>query len=71
MPVNAAESVAANLLLRAGLPFLLAYHTLRPRRDVKEIPRRAGLQLHSVRYVGYGLMLALAPSEVLLFRRLG
>lgn len=67
MLAAAAISALVNLLLLAGLPFLLyfAYQKWRHKRGFGEIARRAGLQLGEGRYVGYSLAFALAVVAIL------
>lgn len=57
---NAILSALVNVILLAGLPFLVyaTYHRLRWKRPVSESARRAGLQAGDTRYIGYSLLLA-------------
>jgi membrane protease YdiL (CAAX protease family) len=57
---NAALSTGLNVVVLAGVPFLLyaAYHRRRHRRSWGEIAARAGLQWGSARYVVLSLALA-------------
>ncbi len=52
----------ANLVVIAGIPFFFyfAFQKCRRKRTFKEITQRAGLQLGEAKYVGYGLIVALA-----------
>jgi membrane protease YdiL (CAAX protease family) len=65
---SAAISAAVNLLIVAGLPFLLyfVYQRWRHRRSFREIAQRAGLQLGERRYLGYSLVVALVAVAMLL-----
>jgi len=56
-----------NLLVLAGLPFLLyfAYQKWRYKRRFGEVAQRAGLRLGEARYVGYSLAFALAGVAIL------
>lgn len=67
MVANAAVSALVNLLVLAGLPFLLyfAYQKWRLKRGFDEIARRVGLQLGEGRYIGYSLAFALAGVAIL------
>ena len=67
MLANAAISALVNLLVLAGLPFLLyfAYQKWRHKRGFGEIAQRAGLRLGEGRYVGYSLAFALAAVAIL------
>lgn len=58
---NAVLSAAVNVVLLAGVPFLVyaAYHRLRRKRSFAESARRAGLQVGEPRYIGYGVAFAL------------
>jgi membrane protease YdiL (CAAX protease family) len=64
---NALLSALVNLLIFAGLPFLVyfAYHKWRYKRAFGEIARRAGLQLGPRRYIAYSAAFALACVVVL------
>jgi hypothetical protein len=64
---NAAISAVVNLLVIAGLPFLLyfAYQKGRHKRGFAEIAQRAGLRLGPGRYLGYSLAFALAVVAIL------
>jgi membrane protease YdiL (CAAX protease family) len=69
MPLaNAAVSALLNVVVLAGLPFLVyyAYHRRRHKRGFKEIAQRAGLQRGDARYLGYSLAAALATVAALL-----
>lgn len=68
MPLaSAAASALLNLVVLGGLPFLVyfAYQKWRHKRGFNEVARRAGLQLGGGRYIGYGLMAALATVAIL------
>jgi membrane protease YdiL (CAAX protease family) len=64
---NAAISALANLLVLAGIPFLFyfLYEKWRYKRAFAEVAQRAGLRLGEGRYIGYGLVFALAGIAVL------
>jgi len=64
---TAAISALVNLVVLGGLPFLayFAYQKWRHQRSFNEIARRAGLQLGDGRFIGYGLIVALATVAVL------
>jgi membrane protease YdiL (CAAX protease family) len=64
---NVGISALVNLLVLAGLPFLLyfAYQKWRYKRGFGEVARRAGLRLGEARYVGYSLAFALAGVAIL------
>lgn len=64
----AAISALVNLLILAGLPFLLyfAYQKWRHKRGLGETAQRAGLQLGEGRYVAYSLAFALAGVAILI-----
>jgi membrane protease YdiL (CAAX protease family) len=64
---NAVVSTLINLLILAGIPFLVyfAYNKWRRKREFTMIARQAGLQLGGVRYVGYGLILAFVSVLVI------
>jgi membrane protease YdiL (CAAX protease family) len=64
---NAAISAVVNLLVVAGLPFLVyfAYQKGRHKRGFGEITQRVGLRLGSGQYVGYSLAFALAGVAIL------
>ena len=66
--VNAVLSALLNLVLLAGLPFLLyfTYQKTRRKRGFGETARRAGLQLCERRYLGFSLAFALASVVGLL-----
>jgi membrane protease YdiL (CAAX protease family) len=68
MLADAAISAFVNVLVLAGLPFLLyfAYQKFRHKRGFSEIAQRAGLQLGERRYVGYSLAFALAGIVILI-----
>jgi membrane protease YdiL (CAAX protease family) len=69
MPLaNAVISALLNLVVFAGLPFLVyfAYQKWRNKRGLSETARRAGLQLGEGRYIGYSLAVALATVAILL-----
>jgi membrane protease YdiL (CAAX protease family) len=68
MPLaSAAVSALLNLVVLGGLPFLVyfAYQKWRHKRGSKEIARRAGLRVGDGRYIGYGLVAALATAAIL------
>lgn len=67
MLAAAAISALLNLLVLAGLPFLLyfAYQKWRHKRGIGEIAQRAGLQFGEGRYVGYSLVFALVGVAML------
>jgi membrane protease YdiL (CAAX protease family) len=68
MPVaNAAISALLNLALLGGVPFLgyFVYQKSRHKRNLRDIARRAGLQLGEGRYLGYSLMAAVATVALL------
>jgi membrane protease YdiL (CAAX protease family) len=58
--IEAALSALLNVVLFAGLPFLVyfVYHRWRHRRGLREIARRAGLQLGDVRYLALSVIVA-------------
>ncbi len=60
--VNAAISAMAEVLLLAGVPFLLywAYQSSRHKRSLGEAAKRAGLQLGEKRYLVYSVACAVA-----------
>jgi membrane protease YdiL (CAAX protease family) len=64
---NAAISAVVNLLVIAGLPFLLyfTWQKGRHKRGFAEIAQRAGLRRGPGRYVGYSLAFALAGVAIL------
>lgn len=64
---NAALSALLNLVVLAGLPFLVyrGYQKWRHKRGFRETARRAGLQLGAGRYIGYSLAVALATVALL------
>lgn len=69
MPLaNAVISALLNLVVLAGLPFLVyfAYQKWRHNRGSSETARRAGLQLGEDRYLGYSLAVALATVGILI-----
>jgi membrane protease YdiL (CAAX protease family) len=65
--VNAVVSAVLNLVLLAGLPFLLyfAYHKIRHRRTLREVAIRAGLQLGDERHLGYSAAFAVVAIAVI------
>ena len=65
--VYAALSALLNLVVLAGLPFLVyfIYQKWRRKRGFREIARRAGLQIGEARYIGYSLALTLFAVVVL------
>jgi membrane protease YdiL (CAAX protease family) len=68
MPLaNAAISALVNLLVLGGLPFLVyfVYQKWRHQRNFCEIAQRAGLQIGERRYIGYGLLAAVATVAAL------
>ena len=56
------STTLANLVVIAGIPFFFyfAFQKWRRKRTFKEITQRAGLQLGEAKYIGYGLIVALA-----------
>lgn len=60
MLLQAAVSALFNVLVLAGLPFLVywAWHRFRHKRKLAEVMRRAGLQVGDLRYVGYCALIA-------------
>ena len=68
MLANAVASAVLNLVLFAGIPFLLYYlwHRIRHGRRLPEVARRAGLQVGDPRYVAYSAVFA-AVSVAALF----
>lgn len=66
--VNAALSALLNLLLLAGIPFLVyfVYHKRRHKRSFKEIRQRAGLRLGQRQYTLYCLTFAIVVVAVLI-----
>src|SRR5262249_15760434 len=68
MPLaNASISALLNLVVLAGVPFLVyyTYHRRKHQRGLGDVARRAGLQLGGRRYFGYSLAPALAPVGLL------
>jgi membrane protease YdiL (CAAX protease family) len=70
MLVEAVLSAILNVVLLAGLPFLVyyGYHRRRHKRSFREIVQRAGLQLGERRYVGYCLLVAVVFVAGLILR---
>jgi membrane protease YdiL (CAAX protease family) len=68
MLIDAAFSALVNLVIFAGLPFLLyyLYHKLRHKRGLKEIAERAGVQLGKSAYIGYCALFAIVVVGLLL-----
>ena len=68
MLVNAALSALLNLLILAGVPFLIywGYHKRRHKRRFRDIARRAGFQLGEGRYVGYCSIFAIFAVAILI-----
>jgi membrane protease YdiL (CAAX protease family) len=68
MLAKIATSGLANLILLAGIPFLLywGWHRWRHRRALAEVARRAGLRLGPPRYLAYAALAALLNIAVLL-----
>jgi len=64
---NAVVSALINLLILAGIPFLVyfAYNKWRRKCKFEMIARQAGLQLGPVRYIGYSLVLAFVSVLVI------
>ena len=64
---NAVVSALINLLILAGIPFLVyfAYNKWRRKCEFAMIARQAGLQLGPVRYIGYSLVLAFVSVLVI------
>jgi membrane protease YdiL (CAAX protease family) len=64
---NAVASALANLLVVAGVPFLVyaLYLKWHDRRRFPDIARRAGLQLGEPRYIGYCAAFAIAAVAIL------
>lgn len=60
MLANAVASAVLNVVLLAGLPFLVYYlwHRLRRGRRLPEVARRAGLQIGDPKYIGYSAAFA-------------
>ena len=67
MLAAATISTLLNLLVLAGLPFLLyfAYQKRRHKRGIGEIAQRAGLRFGEGSYVGYSLVFALVGVAML------
>jgi membrane protease YdiL (CAAX protease family) len=67
---NAAASAVFNVVLLAGIPFLVYYlwHRLRHGRRLPEVARRAGLQLGEPKYIAWSAALAAFTVAGLLFR---
>jgi len=66
---DAIVSSLANLVVLAGIPFFFyfAFQKWRRKRGFKEITQRVGLRLGEVRYIGYGLVVALAIVAYFIF----
>jgi membrane protease YdiL (CAAX protease family) len=67
MLIDATLSALLNVVLFAGLPFLVyyTYHRWRHGRGVVEVARRAGLQGSGLRFLGYAAAASLAAVAVL------
>lgn len=67
MLANFAISALVNLLLLAGVPFLIyfTWQKWRRQRSFREIAQRAGLQLGLRRYLGYCFVFALIAVAIL------
>jgi membrane protease YdiL (CAAX protease family) len=70
MVANGLVSALANLIVLGGLPFLfyVVYHKWRHARPIREIARRAGLQLGPGRYLLYSAACALVAVAALVLR---
>jgi membrane protease YdiL (CAAX protease family) len=68
MLADAALSALLNVVLFAGIPFLIyyVYHRRRHGRGLAEVAERAGLRVGESRYIIYSLAFALAAIAVLL-----
>ena len=68
MLANAIASAILNVVLLAGIPFLVYYlwHRLRHGRRLPEVARRAGLQVGDPRYVAYSAVFAAISVAALL-----
>jgi len=68
MLVDAALSALLNVVLLAGIPFLIyyAYHKRRHGRGLAKVAGRAGLRIGEIRYLLYSLAFSLAVIAVLL-----
>jgi membrane protease YdiL (CAAX protease family) len=68
MLVDAALSALLNVVIFAGIPFLIyyTYHRRRHGRGITEVAQRAGLRIGESRYLFYSLAFALATIAVLL-----
>jgi membrane protease YdiL (CAAX protease family) len=68
MLVNAAASALVNVVVLAGVPFLIyyVYHRKRHKRTLKEVAERAGLQLGEPRYLLYSVIFAVVAVGLLL-----
>jgi membrane protease YdiL (CAAX protease family) len=69
---NAAVSALFNVVLLAGIPFLVYYlwHRLKHGRRLPEVARRAGLQLGDPKYIAWSAALAAFTVAGLLLRSL-
>ncbi|HUF90571.1 MAG TPA: CPBP family intramembrane glutamic endopeptidase [Gemmatimonadota bacterium] len=70
MLVEALLSAIANVLLLAGIPFLVywAWHRWRHGRRLPEVARRAGLQVGETRYIAYcAILAAVSVAALVLF----
>jgi threonine/homoserine/homoserine lactone efflux protein len=65
---NAAVSAVFNVLLLAGIPFLVYFlwHRIRHKRGLGEVARRAGLQVGDARYIAYSAAFAAVSVAALL-----
>jgi membrane protease YdiL (CAAX protease family) len=65
---NAVASAILNVVVLAGIPFLVYYlwHRLRHKRRLGEVARRAGLQLGDPKYIAYSAVLAAISVAALL-----
>ena len=68
MLVNAAISAFVNVVVLAGIPFLIyfTYHRLRHKRPLREVARRAGLQPGEPKYLAYSAAFALVVVAAIL-----
>jgi membrane protease YdiL (CAAX protease family) len=65
---NAALSAVLNVVLLAGIPFLVYFlwHRIRHQRRLGEVARRAGLQVGDPRWIGYSAAFAAVSVVALL-----
>jgi len=72
MLANAAASAVFNLVLLAGIPFLVYYlwHRLKHGRRLPEVAKRAGLQVGEPKYIAWSAALAAFTVAGLLLRSL-